>query len=382
MKIGLVCPYDLARGGAVQEIVRDLRAGLMRLGHDVKIISPQPRDTKNVDTEGVIFLGNGADFRSPLHTTPTFSISVNTDDIERMLEAEQFDILHFHEPWVPVLSRQILSRSKAVNIATFHAKVPETLVSRSVVKVVTPYTKSLLRYLHTLTAVSDAAAEYASSLTDEPLTIIPNGIDLKRFKKSAKLGIHDDSVKTILYIGRLERRKGLKYLFRAYEQLTHNQQNVRLVIAGDGPDREKLEALAATMRLPNVNFMGFVSDAVKMELLGSADLFCSPAIFGESFGVVLLEAMASGLVTVAGDNSGYSAVMQEMGTLSLVNPRETDEFARRLTLLLNEETIRADWKKWAKGYVEQFNYPQIIDRYDELYKYAVEHHAHHIKLHE
>jgi len=249
MKIGLVCPHNMARGGGVQEIVRDLRAGLTKLGHDVKIITPQPRDIEGCDTEGIIFLGNAADFRSPLHTTSQFSVSVDTDEIERMLETEQFDVLHFHEPWVPILSRQILARSKAVNIATFHAKVPETLMSRTVIKVVTPYTKSLLRYLHTLTAVSDAAAEYATSLTDESVTIIPNGIDLKRFQLAAKAGKKDPNVKTILYIGRLERRKGLKYLFQAYEQLVRNQQDVRLVIAGDGPDREKLELLVNSAKI-------------------------------------------------------------------------------------------------------------------------------------
>jgi phosphatidylinositol alpha-mannosyltransferase len=375
MKIGLVCPYNMARGGGVQEIVRDMRAGLTELGHDVKIVTPQPRSIERSETDGIIFLGRATDFRSPMHTTPQFSVSVNTDEIEQMLAEEQFDILHFHEPWVPVLSRQILARSKAINIATFHAKVPETLMSRTIVKVVTPYTKSLLRYLHALTAVSDAGAEYASSLTDEPITIIPNGIDLKRFRKATKAGVKDPDVKTILYIGRLERRKGLKYLFRAYEQLTHNHQAVRLVIAGDGPDREKLEMLAQTMRLPNVSFLGFVTEQEKMELLGSADLFCSPAIFGESFGIVLLEAMASGLVTVAGDNSGYSAVMQEMGSLSLVNPNETNEFARRLELLLYESKLRADWQAWAKRYVEQYNYPQIITRYNELYEYTVKNHA-------
>ncbi len=382
MKIGLVCPYNMARGGGVQEIVRDLRAGLTKLGHDVKIVTPRPRDISGCDTEGIIFLGNAADFRSPMHTTAQFSVSVDTDEIDHMLETEQFDLLHFHEPWIPILSRQILSRSKAVNIATFHAKVPETLVSRTVIKVVTPYTKSILSYLHGLTAVSDAAAEYVTSLTDEPVTIIPNGIDLKRFRAAAKLGKKDPSVKTILYIGRLERRKGLKYLFRAYQQLTQNQEDVRLVIAGDGPDREKMELLAETMKLPNVTFLGFVTDAAKMELLGSADLFCSPAIFGESFGIVLLEAMASGLVAVAGDNSGYAAVMQEMGNLSLVNPRETDEFARRLSLLLNEETLRADWKKWAKSYVEQYNYPQIINRYNELYEFALKQKEHRIETNE
>lgn len=375
MKIGLVCPYNITRGGGVQEIVRDLKTGLIARGHDVRIITPQPQNSKGLYQDDVIFIGNGGDFRSPLHTTAQFSASVDPDEIDEVLNRERFDVLHFHEPWVPVLSRQILARSRAVNIATFHAKLPETMMSRTVARVVTPYTKSALKYLHALTAVSDAAAEYVSSLTDEPITIIPNGIDLKKFKP-AKHPPRPQTRKTILYIGRLERRKGLKYLLKAYEVLAQGQDDIQLIVAGDGPDREKMEMLAATMMLPNVSFLGFVSDEVKMELLQSADLFCAPAVYGESFGIVLLEAMASGLVTVAGDNSGYRSVMQEMGSLSLVNPHETDEFARRLQLLLNEVVLRKDWQKWAKTYVQQYSYDAIIDQYEELYKYTMHHHSH------
>lgn len=381
MKIGLVCPYNMARGGAVQEIVRDSYRELTALGHDVRIITPEPQeDSDHYNKQGIIFLGNGTDFRSPFHTTPTFSVSVDTDEIEQMLDREKFDILHFHEPWVPILSRQILSRSKAVNIATFHAKLPETLMSRTVARVVTPYTKSVLKYLHALTAVSDAAADYVRSLTDEPVTIIPNGINLKHFKARKSTPPPDaHDLKTILYLGRLEQRKGPKYLLKAYAELVKTQHNVRLIMAGKGPDREKLETLAEELELPNVTFLGFVSDEEKLELLQSADLFCSPAIHGESFGLVLLEALACGVVTVAGDNPGYVAVMKEMGALSLVNPRETDEFARRLSVLLTEEVLRADWKKWARTYVKQFDYPAIIKRYEELYTYTLNHHNHRVK---
>ena len=155
MKIGLVCPYSMSKGGGVQEIVRAMRIELLKRGHDVKIITPQPRDISGVDTEGLIFVGSANDFRSPMGTTSAVSASIDNEALEQMLETEKFDILHFHEPWVPILSRQILTRSTALNIGTFHAKIPETLMSRTIVKVFTPYTKSELKYLHEITAVSD-----------------------------------------------------------------------------------------------------------------------------------------------------------------------------------------------------------------------------------
>jgi phosphatidylinositol alpha-mannosyltransferase len=372
MKIGLVCPYNIAKGGGVQEVVHAMYRELSRRGHQVKIITPQPRDGSADPREEIIFVGAATDFRSPTHTSLQVSASVDTETIAQMLEQENFDILHFHEPWVPVLSRQVLSRSESVNIATFHGVVPETLMSRTVVRVVTPYALSILKYLHELTAVSESAAEYVRSLTDEPITIIPNGIDLGRYtvqpaKKKA-------NPKTILYIGRLERRKGVKYLLQAYKLLQQEMDDVQLLIAGDGPDREKLELLAEDLELKNISFLGYVSDELKAELLSKADLFCSPAVYGESFGIVLLEAMASGLVTIAGNNSGYASLMDELGAVSVVNPHDDEEFARRLKLLLTQEPLRALWQDWAAQYVKQFNWPSVIDQYEALYQSALEQH--------
>jgi phosphatidylinositol alpha-mannosyltransferase len=373
MKIGLVCPYNIVKGGGVQEIVLATKAELVKRGHSVKIITPQPRETEAVNLPDVIFIGTSTDLHSPMHTTVQVSGSSDSDKIDEMLNAEQFDILHFHEPWIPMLSRQILQRSQSVNIATFHAKVPETLMSRTVVKVVTPYLRSVLSYLHELTAVSDSGAEYVAGLTDEPITIIPNGIDLAKYHVAPV--VKDSAEKTILYIGRLERRKGVKYLLQAYQLLAQDNPNVRLVIAGDGPDREKLELLAEDLKLPNVSFLGYISEDLKLDLLAEADLFCSPAIFGESFGIVLLESLATGTVCVAGNNSGYIDVMQDEGALSIVNPQDTTEFARRLDIMLHEESVRKLWQKWAHDYIKQFDYSRIVDRYEELYHEALKQHG-------
>lgn len=374
MKIGIICPYNILKGGGVQEHVRALQAELLERGYDAKIITPQPRDSEDLDLPNVIFVGTSTDLRSPTHTSIQISASVNGDKIEQMLAREQFDILHFHEPWIPDLSRQILTRSNAINIATFHAKIPETLMSRSIVKVVTPYMKSVLKYFHLYTAVSESAVEYARTLTDDPITIVPNGIDLAAYHQPAKRPL-PKGLKSILYIGRLERRKGLKYLLQAYKILAAGDPNVRLIIAGDGPDREKLELLTEDLKLPNVEFLGYISEQKKHELLAEADLFCSPAVFGESFGIVLLEAMATGLVTVAGNNSGYRDLMSGLGALSIVDPHDAEEFARRLHLLLNEPRLRALWQAWAVEYVKQYSYKNIVDEYEKLYSQIMRRHG-------
>lgn len=374
MKIGLVCPYNIAKGGGVKEHIFACQTELRKRGHDVYVLTPRPQDHDDEPGKHIIFIGESKDFNSPLHTTVQVSASVN-DTIDKVLEEQQFDILHFHEPWVPMLSAQILSRSKAVNVATFHAKLPETIMTRTMIKVVTPYTKSVLKYIDEFTAVSEAAAEYVCSLTDKPVALIPNGIDLSRYK--APLRRSDNrKQKTIFYLGRLEQRKGVKHLIHAFKLLRDHDQQVSLIIAGDGPDRAKLEALAADLGVDDaVSFIGFITDKEKIHYLRTADLYCSPALYGESFGIVLLEAMSTGTVIVAGDNPGYASVLKGLGALSLVNPKHHAEFSRRLNLLLHENDLRRLWRDWAAEQIPQYSYPAIVDQYEEVYREAVERHA-------
>lgn len=366
MKIGLVCPYNIARGGGVQECVLALGHELRQRGHTVKIITPTPpvRYVEKPDDPNIMFIGGAAEYKSPFHVVAEISVSANPDQIHQLLDTEQFDILHFHEPWVPILSRQLLTRSKAINVATFHAKLPETLMSRTIERAITPYTRSVLKYLDSLTAVSSAASDFVQSLSQQPIHIIPNGIDLKKYRRRRE---PETAHKTILYVGRLEKRKGVKYLLQAYHKLAKNRRDVNLTIAGDGPDREKLEALVHDKHIPRVTFKGWVSDDEKLQLLSRAWLFCSPALYGESFGIVLLEAMAVGVPVIAGNNAGYETVMRDRGTLSLVNPKDTTEFARRLTLMLDDEDLRRMWCTWAHTYIKQFDYQHVVNQYEDLY---------------
>jgi len=372
MKIGLVCPYSIAKNGGVQEIVRAMQIELARRGHDCYIITPRPQDHNDEPEDHMIFIGGATDFNSPTHTTIQVSASVR-DTIDEMLEQEQFDILHFHEPWIPMLSFQILSRSKTVNVATFHAKMPEDIMSRTMARVITPYTKASLKYLHGLTAVSDAAAELVCRLTDEPVAIVPNGV-ASRFVPP-KRTIDNRAKKTILFVGRLDSRKGVKFLLHAFKLLSQKDPHISLRIAGDGAERERLEALVADLDLDRVEFLGFVSDAEKIRLLQTSDLFCAPSPYGESFGLVILEAMATGLVTVAGDNPGYSSVLTGLGALSLIQPKHTAEFARRLQLMLHEPDLRKLWRTWAAHEMPKYSYKRIVDQYLEVYEAAMAKHG-------
>lgn len=364
MKIGLICPYNLFKGGGVQECVFAMQAELAARGHEVLIVSPQPRTVPEDIPPFVRLLGRAADMKSPFHTTAQVSVSVDMRAVDDLLAHEDFDVLHFHEPWVPFLARQIIRRVDTKNVATFHAKLPESVVSKTIERAITPYTKSILKYLDGLTAVSPAAAEYIQELTKDTVEIIPNGIHVDKFRVRGREDTHD----TLLYIGRLEKRKGLKYLLKAFAVLQKKRPEVKLLIAGDGPDREKLEEFSHELELHDVSFLGHVSEEEKMKLLSEADLFVSPALYGESFGIVLLEAMAADVPIVAGDNPGYRGVLQGRGQLSLINPRSTADFAGRLEVMLTDEDVRSAWRKWAATYVQQFDYSHVVDEYEKLYK--------------
>lgn len=333
-------------------------------GHDVKIITPRPRKHPEIQPEGAIFIGSSAKLNTPIKTSLELGISLRRDTVDDMLANEKFDLLHIHEPEVPILGAQIVAKAICPVIATFHAIHPETPMARTIEVFRIPYSRSIFSRIAAMTAVSDTAAMFVRERTRQPVEIIPNGINLDKYKNLV-INPTNHTPKTILYIGRLEARKGVKYLIKAFAKLPQNE--LELIIAGDGQDQKKLETLAKDLKLTNIRFLGFVDEATKIKLLAQSYLFCSPALYGESFGIVLLEAMASGLVTVAGNNPGYVSLLRGKGAMSLVNPRDTDEFARKLSMLLHDNEIRALWRKWSADYVKQFDYKNVVDAYEKLY---------------
>ena len=368
LRIGLVCPYDIYTDGGVQFVIKQLYDFLSKKGHYVKILTPMPVSTvkkKSSIDKDIIFIGKSRDFRSPLHTTVQISSSADDKEIKDILKKEKFDVINFHEPWVPFISRQILSHSTSINIGTFHAKIPDTKFIKGFVKSLNLYLKSVAKNLDGFTAVSNTAAEHINTLTDREIKIIPNFINLSEYQNIKKSPKTD--TKKILFIGRLETRKGVKYLLDAFHILSKKYDNLELLIAGDGPKRKILEELTKDLNLQNVSFLGKISSNKKVNLFGSADLFCSPAIFGESFGIVLLEAMASGLPIVCGDNPGYKELMKDVGVFSVVDVRNSIDFANRLELLLFNNDLIKIFKIWEENYVMKFDQDIILSQYEKYF---------------
>jgi phosphatidylinositol alpha-mannosyltransferase len=368
MKIGIVCPYDMDRGGGVQEHVLAQASELQKRGHNVSILTPKTRHNVVGAPKAVkiIYLGNSTKVRTPINTSLELGASLKRDAVDDVLAAEKFDLLHIHEPEVPFLGAQIVAKATCPIVATFHAIHPETPFARTLETVRIPYSRSIFTRLTELTAVSDAAAIFVRERTGRKVHIIPNGIDLKKY--SFEPHVHTVEPKSIVYVGRLEKRKGVLYLIKAYAALAKKRDDICLQLAGDGELRDSLQEYVKNHKIPRVDFLGFVSEAKKTELLHQATIFCSPALYGESFGIVLLEAMASGTVVVAGDNQGYAGVLAGTGRLSLVNPKQVSEFSRRLDVLLDDEGLRQNWLDWAQKDVQQYDYPKVVDQYVSVYK--------------
>jgi phosphatidyl-myo-inositol alpha-mannosyltransferase len=364
MKIGIVCPYNLFRPGGVQEHVLAEYAELVRRGHDVRIITPLPKGHEEDAPKDWIFLGQSTIFYAPQNTTPEVSATVDIAAIDAVLEAEKFEVLQVHEPLVPLLPRQILGRCEAIKIGTFHAAKPGNIMGKSIAKSVGLFIRSVVKQLDAITAVSPAATDYVKDYIDLPVTYIANGIDLTTYKKDATIP-RDKS--TIFYVGRLEKRKGVDYLLEAFAILQKTMPHVQLIIAGDGPEREKLEEQSRLLGLQHVKFVGFVSHDEKKRYMQQCSVFCSPAIYGESFGIVLLEAMALGAPVIAGDNPGYEHVLRGRGMVGLVNPKDSVDFARRLAYFLTDDEFTTLWRKWSDTYVKTYSYKHIVDEYEKLF---------------
>ncbi|MDB5161218.1 MAG: hypothetical protein JWO96_598 [Candidatus Saccharibacteria bacterium] len=381
MKIALVCPYAMfGHTGGVPQVVIHLAKDLTLKGHQVKIITPRPAKFDGEAPEGYILLGNSRKMKAGLATAGDIGIEFDGQEIKDVLAREKFDVINFHEPWLPHLSRQIIQRSSAAHVGTFHASLIDSMAGKSLVNMTSLYWRVIIDKMEVFTAVSKAASAGLLAKEDdnallENIKYIPNGIDLKRYREAPVTAIRNQSTKTILYVGRLEGRKGVMYLLKAYRELVMNHDDVQLFIAGIGPDEEKLREFVRDSEIPRVTFLGFISDDDKIHHLHKADLFCSPANRGESFGIVLLEAMAAGCPIVAGDNSGYLDVMKDTGAISLVNPLDTIDFARRLEIMLYVEPLRKLWLNWANKYVKQFDWGPIVDQYEAAYEEAIKLHA-------
>ncbi|MFC1940301.1 glycosyltransferase family 4 protein [Chloroflexota bacterium] len=367
MKIGLVSPYDFAFPGGVTNHISSLERYLARMGHEVKVIAPA---SKAVTNFGDRFIPIGKPRPIPSSgSICRITISLRlAPKIKAVLSKENFDIIHLHEPFMPMLCSAVLRFSDAVNIGTFHAwnGKPGYNFGRPVSTIML---KRRLRKLDGKIAVSELAKEFASAHVPGYYNIIPNGIDLEHFHPDVSpIEEFCDDKQNILFVGRLERRKGVNYLLKAYLQVRQEVPNLRLIIAGPGTRlRKRYERWIKRHRLEDVVFIGYVPYSELPRYYKTADVFCTPALNQESFGIVLLEAMAVGTPIVATNIGGYARVVTHGEEGLLVSPKDSKGLAQALVSLLKDKALRQ--QMGAKGILtsKEYSWTNVAQRVFDYY---------------
>ena len=368
MKIAQVSPYDFAHPGGVAEHIQHLKTELNRAGHQVTIIAP--RSHKGGLEIGEDFYGVGRTVAIPGNKSRvrlTFDITLYSA-VKELLHREAFDVIHLHEPLTPVLPYMVLLNSRAVNVATFHAY----RFSNPWYSAFKPYMSFVLGRLDGRIAVSDAAREFVSQYFEGPYNVIPNGIDTVRFGNGVDpFSWAMDGTPRILFVGRFnEARKGFKYLLRAMPMIQQQFPSARLMVVGPG-DPRRLEGTMERYRIRNVDFVGQVSKEDLPRYYASSSLVCAPSIERESFGIVLLEAMASGKPLVATNIPGYAGVMTNEHDGLMVTPQDTQALALAIVRLFADTQLRCQLVDNGRTTAETYAWPKVTGRVLEMYEQSV-----------
>ena len=369
MNIALVCPYDYFSPGGVQSHIRDSAAELRRLGHHVIVFAPDTGKYPD-NIKDVVFIGKSKKINFN-QTTFDFTIigSNSIKKLKKILETEKFDIIHFHTIWTPFYSLQILYYSNSINICTFHDTPPDNLAGRITKILFRCISHVLFRYLDVIIAVSDTPTLHMARLPGKLIHIIPPCVDLSRYKPvNTPLYPGKDNQKTILFLSRLDRRKGLFVLLEAYKLLILDGLNIRLLIGGTGNEKEKLDRYLKSGTAGDIVSLGYVSDSDLPGCYASCDIFCAPALFGESFGIVLLEAMASGKAVVAAANPGYRNILDKKQEFCLVKPGDINDLYLKLKRLLTNEDLRYELCRWGPGKSEKYDCRTVIPKLVTIYQ--------------
>jgi phosphatidylinositol alpha-mannosyltransferase len=367
VKIGLVTPYVYPLPGGVNDHVGHLYESLRARGHDVRIISASHGLQRSSEGD-VIRIGKG--FSVPANgSVGTLTISPRYRSLlQAVLERERFDLLHFHEPFVPFLTLVALRESRSVNIATFHAYAGFAPGYQLGGRMLGPVAANRL---HGRIAVSAAARHFADRYLPGDYKVIPNGVDLRRFAHAVPLARWQDGRPNILFVGRLEPRKGLLHLLKAFRMVRKAGCDCRLLVVGSGPLEREARRYVMTRRLAGVEFLGRVSDQEKVQLFKTADVYVSPATGRESFGIVLLEAMASGTAIVCSDIHGYKGVVKRDEQALLVPPGNHRALAQAILKLIADPDRRASMGKSGLERVEGFGWDRIAERVEAYYGFVI-----------
>ncbi|MCB0211136.1 MAG: glycosyltransferase family 4 protein [Anaerolineae bacterium] len=373
MKIALVSPYDFPYPGGVTEHVKALAGGLQRRGHDVQIFAASSSRPGSNQANVRVITRRIA--KVPIGGTIArvgFWL-LHYRHVKTILRQEKFDIIHLQEPLIPSLTWWflLLAAPHIATVGTFHAyhEQPHWLYRRG-----RSIFSQLFAKLDRLIAVSQPARDFAGRLFPGNYHIIPNGVDLNRFGRPC--GPHPQSATgevTILFVGRPEPRKGFITLFEAFCTLQPCYPQLKLRVVGPFDDRQcrMYHYLAQTRGVAGLEFTGYVAPEYLPHFYHQADIFCAPSTGCESFGIVLLEAMAAELPVVASDITGYRALVHHGQEGLLLPPGQADIWAAALRSLIEQPEQRQRMGQLGRMTATQYNWDYVVDQTLAVYNDTV-----------
>lgn len=371
MKIALVSPYDVRHPGGVADHIQHLSAVLRTMGHRVTVIAPAGSGNDEDFVVAPDFYGIGRAVKFPANgssawiTLQPFALS---RPVKEVLRAEQFDVIHLHEPLMPNLPHVVLRHSTSINVGTFHA-FSESNMGYATFR---PYLRRDYRMLHGRVAVSRAAKAYVQSYFPGRVVVIPNGIEPERFGPGVEpFSRYRDGRPTILFVGRYnDARKGFKYLTRAVALVRAQYPDVRLLVVGRGQSKRYLRFIESHGLERTIEFAGFASADELPRYYASADIFCSPATGRESFGLVVMEAMASGVPVVTTAIPGHQGILTNGVEGLMVEPASAQALAMALVRLLADRSLARAMGAAGRATAMHYSWSEVGKRVVEQYEQA------------
>lgn len=355
LRIGLVCPYSLSVPGGVQGQVLGLARELRAAGHEARVLGPcdGPPPASFVTPLGNSLPTTANGSIAPLAPDPSAALRTM-----RALRDEDFHVLHLHEPLAPGPTMTALTLDSTPMIGTFHAAGDS-----SSYRLLNPVVRWLADHLDQRVVVSKDALELAQRYLGGEYDVLFNGVELDRFAQGE---VWPTTGPTVFFCGRHEERKGLGVLLAA---LDHLPADVRCWVASDGPETTRLRQLHAGDG--RIEWLGRISDDDKIRRLRAADIFCAPSLHGESFGVVLLEAMAAGTAVVASALDGYGNVATDGVNARLVTPGDVAALGAALGQVLADGVMRRHLVDGGRRRAQQFSMTALATAYLERYERLV-----------
>ena len=362
MRIGMVCPYSFDVPGGVQAHVLQLAEVMVGYGHEVSVLAPSSSPDASLPDYVV---SGGKALPIPYNGSVArlrFGPAAHRT-VKKWLVDGEFDVLHLHEPNAPSLSMLALMIAEGPIVATFHTSTTKSLTLSVFQGILRPWHEKIVGRI----AVSDLARRWQMEALGSDAVEIPNGVDVASFEAAPKLDGYPRPGRTVLFLGRFdEPRKGMSVLLGALPALVDALPDVEVLVVGRGDEEELAEeagALAGHLR-----FLGLVDDAAKASAMRSADVYCAPNTGGESFGIVLVEAMAAGTAVVASDLDAFRRVLEDGAAGRLVPVDDAAALASALIEVLSDDAVRERLVAGAAKVVRRYDWSVVARQILRVYE--------------